>query len=1690
MVVSTSDGAETSEKITSSALLTPNEVSEGDSEEEEKDTSGKHRSHAASQEPQKVSLPSLALDGGSAATVILASTPPRVKGGGGGMMVHQTEHNGGKARGGGSSDGETSPEALTADSESKRSSQRWRQHLITSVASTSTDQLVRDDDASVDNDDSENEKREDALNASLPKIERGGDTIKQLFAQRQREISPSPPSSSPSPSAPPRSLSASLVSSSSSLACYGHAADHTLPMHEDNDDGNRGNRNQTRGKEGDVVEPGDTKTAHRAGIHRSPPSGVGSSSDPHAPPQPASADADTPPPPLARLREPQQQAGDPRNAPFLFHSTETAGAENATSHRHSDDFSLHGESTQLSASQQTGSSASSAPPGLPRLLPENDATSADTTAAQDTDSLRQLWHSTSPSPQPKSLTVFPPTDPSAVSSRPSAGMQAQMNGLQQRQQRQQHAPSSSGHLFMHGSVSRTRSPSNAGTRPSYGWLKKVSSTGAEASAAGADARGPAAKHLPHLSTWPATASVFPAHPLPSQQREHQQQHQLLQGPHHPLASSYSTPPETWEREKKEKSGSRSPLHLRQREPPAWRSPQPAHFPISLNVSPASLRTYTAVNNNNMSTAEQSDKERNLSASFPSASQTTALLELPSSADAPLTEANVVLGRCVRGRSNSSASSSASTAVLTQTFTQASADRRPSPPNTSALFPPTAAAAAATATTATPLRKPACAAGASVSAGGSPGQSLTRSRPSTQLITKAAATRPTASPATMWICLDDDDDDDEDEDEEEVVEHDDDEEAVAKDAKHAVKGGSSSNVAAADVGKGAAVTGVHQHSAPPPHEREKTVTGRDAGIVVMEQQQQQQRKPSPSRRRPAERSHPISEILSPTFRQRRRPTQSFSSPDSIHREGERSHEKSASTVRVGGEAAPRSADGAHASVKDPRGLYIRLDDESDEEEEESEEHKEGGKTDVPPHKSPRLSNASASVVESPVRRVVTPASENAAQSPVGASPGLAKRENHSSALLILDDDDDDDDVEEVERRKRDLLARQDGAKQHTSGGARHASSQRLSILSSESDNSQDIGAPKPMVKDLFFPERLDPEVRPCSPFYESIHAYQQHYQQQQEEEKGKTGKVLSAGPSAAVTAAVSSSSSPRVTGKNGVKGERQAATSVRASTGQKRSRVRASLVPALPDWGRPADTLLRDFFPAKFTRRSFTEAAERVMSPLHFLEPNDFWAAFSSAVFVGEGSFGLVWRCRTVDGDLVAVKSCPINLRTRANIEDSFSTIREIATMRFLNEMQVPYVLPLHSAFYVRAAEALPPLAQEALEWRQRLRKQAEAAVLEREVELLGRGHVALSKRGRNGGSSGVAVSAFEQQVALELARQALSETSAERAERARLQGVRLPRFLSITEDDLRQSDATAFLVMELCDGDVEDIPRSDGVAKGVVFCISSALAAMHELGLLHLDLKPSNVLFAYEHGPSQASPSGGGDGGGVLTPSPARTMDAVKFYLSDFGNCRLVGPAPLAEVTESFGTFEYMDLRALQDAVCGRPTDAFSLGATLYELLYGKRLYPKCSNPKCAEEADHTRACFVEAARRPVVLPPSTSTNTNVPGRATANRSATAITATAFSGLSPSAHEEDKKSAPQQGDVSEKSAKSGTSASPALTPLQSLTLALLQGKWAERMTAAECRRFLIDTFHITQGDEVVDGCVENEEREREREEGG
>jgi serine/threonine protein kinase len=130
-------------------------------------------------------------------------------------------------------------------------------------------------------------------------------------------------------------------------------------------------------------------------------------------------------------------------------------------------------------------------------------------------------------------------------------------------------------------------------------------------------------------------------------------------------------------------------------------------------------------------------------------------------------------------------------------------------------------------------------------------------------------------------------------------------------------------------------------------------------------------------------------------------------------------------------------------------------------------------------------------------------------------------------------------------------------------------------------------------------------------------------------------------------------------------------------------------------------------------------------------------------------------------------------------------------------------------------------------------------------------------------------------------------------------------------------DEGAYLVSELVYGTTLDKLLADGrlsdrdvVRIGVVLC--DALAHAHAQGVIHRDVKPSNVLV-----PERPS-------------SPAQLA-----RLTDFGVARVLGGDSLTRTGDVIGTDAYMAPEQAQGLPAGAVADLFSLALVLYEALSG-----------------------------------------------------------------------------------------------------------------------------------------------------------
>jgi serine/threonine protein kinase len=163
--------------------------------------------------------------------------------------------------------------------------------------------------------------------------------------------------------------------------------------------------------------------------------------------------------------------------------------------------------------------------------------------------------------------------------------------------------------------------------------------------------------------------------------------------------------------------------------------------------------------------------------------------------------------------------------------------------------------------------------------------------------------------------------------------------------------------------------------------------------------------------------------------------------------------------------------------------------------------------------------------------------------------------------------------------------------------------------------------------------------------------------------------------------------------------------------------------------------------------------------------------------------------------------------------------------------------------------------------------------------------------------------------------------------------------------DLGEQDGVPFLVTELLEGHtlrtVIDGPRlPPAQVQGLALQLARGLAAAHARGIVHRDLKPENLFLT----------------------------DDGRLKILDFGLARLSaddeqGPA-LTVTGAIFGSPGYLSPEQARGEKAGTPSDVFSAGAVLYELLAATRAFPGAS----LIEAGHA-TLNVQPAPLPDVVP-------------------------------------------------------------------------------------------------------------------------
>jgi serine/threonine protein kinase len=132
-----------------------------------------------------------------------------------------------------------------------------------------------------------------------------------------------------------------------------------------------------------------------------------------------------------------------------------------------------------------------------------------------------------------------------------------------------------------------------------------------------------------------------------------------------------------------------------------------------------------------------------------------------------------------------------------------------------------------------------------------------------------------------------------------------------------------------------------------------------------------------------------------------------------------------------------------------------------------------------------------------------------------------------------------------------------------------------------------------------------------------------------------------------------------------------------------------------------------------------------------------------------------------------------------------------------------------------------------------------------------------------------------------------------------------------TIHSVEEEDGKVFIVMEYVEGKtLKDMDQNIGLKQAIEIGIQVAdgLAAAHEKGIVHRDIKPDNIMVRK-------------DG---------------RVQIMDFGLAKLKGVSRLTKEGSTVGTAGYMSPEQVQGQETDHRTDIFSLGVVLYEMIAGQ----------------------------------------------------------------------------------------------------------------------------------------------------------
>lgn len=139
--------------------------------------------------------------------------------------------------------------------------------------------------------------------------------------------------------------------------------------------------------------------------------------------------------------------------------------------------------------------------------------------------------------------------------------------------------------------------------------------------------------------------------------------------------------------------------------------------------------------------------------------------------------------------------------------------------------------------------------------------------------------------------------------------------------------------------------------------------------------------------------------------------------------------------------------------------------------------------------------------------------------------------------------------------------------------------------------------------------------------------------------------------------------------------------------------------------------------------------------------------------------------------------------------------------------------------------------------------------------------------------------------------------------------------------DVGEIDGRLYVTMRLVAGvDLQTLlnegPLEPARAVAIIEQIGAALHHAHQAGLVHRDVKPSNILLA----------------------NPGRGTDFA--YLIDFGIARAADHSALTSANSTMGTWAYMAPERFNTGQADASSDTYALACVLYQCLTGQTPYP------------------------------------------------------------------------------------------------------------------------------------------------------